>query len=119
MIYVAAEGSATILNRVVAYRTYHDVESFPLGIVTTGVNLLDPAADTDRLIALIIEKAKEIKAKADAEALAIRNRAYSKDPDFADYWMALEEYKTILPKFNKTMTTDSDFYKYLYNKRGR
>jgi len=64
-------------------------------------------------------KAKEIKAKADAEALAIRNRAYSQDPDFADYWMALEEYKTILPKFNKTLTTDSDFYKYLYSKRGR
>ena len=60
VIYVAAEGSATILNRVVAYRTYHDVESFPLGIVTTGVNLLDPAADTDRLISLIIEKATEI-----------------------------------------------------------
>jgi membrane protease subunit HflC len=64
-------------------------------------------------------KAKEIKAKADAEALAIRNRAYNQDPEFADYWMALEEYKTILPKFNKTMTTDSDFYKYLYNRRGR
>ncbi len=54
-------------------------------------------------------KAKEIKAKADAEALAIRNRAYSQDPDFADYWMALEEYKTILPKFNKTLTTDGGF----------
>ncbi len=64
-------------------------------------------------------KAKEFKAKADAEALDIRNRAYSQDPEFADYWMALEEYKTILPKFNKTLTTDSDFYKYLYNRRGR
>jgi membrane protease subunit HflC len=64
-------------------------------------------------------KAKEIKAKADAEALGIRNKAYNQDPEFADYWMALEEYKTILPKFNKTLTTDSDFYKYLYNKRGR
>jgi modulator of FtsH protease HflC len=64
-------------------------------------------------------KAKEIKAKADAEALGIRNRAYSQDPNFADYWMALEEYKTILPRFNKTLTTDGDFYKYLYNKRGR
>jgi len=64
-------------------------------------------------------QAKEIKAKADAEALAIRNKAYSQDPEFADYWMALQEYQTILPKFNKTLTTDSDFYKYLYNKRGR
>jgi len=74
--------------------------------------LLQIQSDADR-------KAKEIKAKADAEALAIRNRAYSQDPDFADYWMALEEYKALLPKFNKTLTTDPDFYKYLYNKRGR
>jgi len=64
-------------------------------------------------------KAQEIKAKADAEALAIRNRAYSQDPEFADYWMALEEYKAILPKLNKTMTTEADFYKYLYNRKGR
>jgi membrane protease subunit HflC len=64
-------------------------------------------------------KAKEIKAKADAEALVIRNRAYNQDPDFADYWMALEEYKVLLPRFNKTLTTDSDFFKYLYSKRGR
>jgi membrane protease subunit HflC len=64
-------------------------------------------------------KAKEIKAKADAEALAIRNRAYSQNPDFADYWMALEAYKTLLPKFDKTLTTDSEFFKYLYNKRAR
>ncbi len=64
-------------------------------------------------------KAKEIKAKADAQALAIRNQAYSRDPDFADYWMALEEYKALLPKFDKTLTTDSDFFKYLYSKRGR
>jgi membrane protease subunit HflC len=64
-------------------------------------------------------KAKEIKAKADAEALDIRNKAYSQDPGFADYWMALEAYKKLLPNFNKTLTTDSDFYKYLYNMRGR
>jgi len=33
--------------------------------------------------------------------------------------MAMEEYRTLLPKFNKTLTTDPDFYKYLYNKQGR
>jgi membrane protease subunit HflC len=64
-------------------------------------------------------KAKEIKAKADAEALAIRNRAYARDPDFADYWMALEAYKTLLPRFSKTLTTDAEFFKYLYSRRGR
>jgi len=78
----------------------------------TTRELLQIQSDAER-------KAKEIKAKADAEALAIRNRAYTQDPEFADYWMALEEYKTLLPKFNKTLTTEADFYKYLYNKRGR
>jgi modulator of FtsH protease HflC len=78
----------------------------------TTRELLQIQSDAER-------KAKEIKAKADAEALAIRNRAYSQDPDFSDYWMALEEYKVILPRFNKTLTTDSDFYKYLYSRRGR
>ncbi len=78
---------------------------------------------TSRELALVQSdaerKAKEIKAKADAQALEIRNRAYSQDPDFADYWMALEEYKALLPKFNKTLTTDAEFFKYLYGKRGR
>ncbi len=64
-------------------------------------------------------KAKEIKAKADAEALAIRHKAYGLDPGFADYWQALQEYKILLPKFNKTLTTDSDFFKYLSSMRGR
>ncbi len=78
----------------------------------TTRELLQIQSDADR-------KAKEIKAKADAQALEIRNRAYSQDPEFADYWMALEEYKALLPKFNKTMSTEADFYKYLYNRRGR
>ncbi|HVO40605.1 MAG TPA: protease modulator HflC [Spirochaetia bacterium] len=78
----------------------------------TTRELLQIQSDAER-------KAKEIKAKADAQALEIRNKAYSQDPDFADYWMALEEYKTLLPKFNKTMSTEADFYKYLYNRRGR
>ena len=75
-------------------------------------DLLQIQSDAER-------QAKEIKAKADATALDIRNKAYSQDPEFADYWMALEEYKTLLPTFNKTLTTDSDFFKYLYSKRGR
>jgi len=64
-------------------------------------------------------RAKEIKARADAQALAIRNQAYTRNPEFADYWMALEEYKELLPRFNKTLTTDAEFFKYLYSRRGR
>jgi hypothetical protein len=33
--------------------------------------------------------------------------------------MALEAYMVLLPKFNKTLTTDAEFFKYLYSRRGR
>ncbi len=64
-------------------------------------------------------KAKEIKAKADAEALNIRNKAYTKDTDFADFWMAIVQYQKILPNLKKILTTDFEFFKYLYKKSGR
>ncbi len=64
-------------------------------------------------------KAKEIKAKADAEALEIRNKAYNRDAEFADYWMAMQQYEKLLPKMRKILTTDFEFFKYLYKKSGR
>jgi len=63
--------------------------------------------------------AKEIKAKADAETLDIRNKAYSKDPEFADFWMALIQYQNLLPKMNKILTTDFEFFKFLYSPTGK
>lgn len=64
-------------------------------------------------------KAKEIKAKSDAKALIIRNRAYNRDTEFADFWMALVQYQKVIPKMRKILTTDIEFFKYLYNKLGR
>ncbi|MCP5108497.1 MAG: protease modulator HflC [bacterium] len=64
-------------------------------------------------------KAKEIKAKADAEALDIRNKAYGKDPEFADFWMAMQQYEKLLPKMRKILTTDFEFFKYMYKKGAR
>ncbi len=63
--------------------------------------------------------AKEVKAKADAEALEIRNKAYNQDPDFADFWMAMVQYEKLLPKMKKILTTDLEFFKYLYKKSGK
>ncbi len=65
------------------------------------------------------KRAKEIKAEADAKSLQIRNKAYSKDKEFADFWMAIKQYEKLLPKMRKTLTTDPDFFKYLYNKNGK
>jgi membrane protease subunit HflC len=63
--------------------------------------------------------AKEKKAKADAEALDIRNRAYNLDKEFAEFWMALVQYQKVLPQMKKILTTDFEFFKYLYNKDGK
>jgi len=59
-------------------------------------------------------QAKEIKSKADAEALDIRNAAYSKDAEFAEFWMAMKQYEKLLPKMKKILGTDFDFFKYIY-----
>jgi membrane protease subunit HflC len=65
------------------------------------------------------KQAKEIKAAADREALEIRNKAYSKDPEFADFWMAMDQYEKQLPKMKKVLSTDFEFFKYLYKKSGK
>ena len=74
--------------------------------------LLSITSDAERI-------AKEKKAKADAVALQIRNKAYSKDAEFADFWMAIVQYQKVLPKMRKILTTDFEFFKYLYKKSGK
>ncbi|MCK4761662.1 MAG: protease modulator HflC [Candidatus Aminicenantes bacterium] len=66
-----------------------------------------------------VRQAKEIKAKADATALEIRNKSYSKDAEFAEFWIALTQYQNLLPKMKKILTTDIEFFDYLYKKTKR
>lgn len=65
------------------------------------------------------KEAEEIKGKADAEATKIYAQAYERNQEFFKFWRALESYKTLLPKFKKTLTTDADYFDYLYNQAGR
>ena len=64
-------------------------------------------------------KAEAIRGDADAEATRIYAQAYNRDRDFFDFWRAVESYKTTLPKFDKTLSTDMDYFRYLYAPRGR
>jgi modulator of FtsH protease HflC len=63
--------------------------------------------------------AETTKGKADAEASRIYANSYNKDPSFFDFWRAIESYRQTLPSFSKTMSTDMDYFKYLYSTRGR
>lgn len=62
--------------------------------------------------------AEEIKGDADARASAIYADAYTRDPEFFEFWKAIEAYRTLLPNFRKTLTTDAEFFKYLYDQSG-
>jgi membrane protease subunit HflC len=63
--------------------------------------------------------AETTKGKADADATKIYSNSYNKDAGFFDFWRAIESYRKTLPKFTKTMSTDMDYFKYLYSPRGR
>jgi membrane protease subunit HflC len=59
-------------------------------------------------------QAEEIKGQADAEATRVYAAAYQADPEFFRLWRSLESYKELLPKFKKTLSTDAQYFDYLY-----
>lgn len=65
------------------------------------------------------ETSETIKGKADAEATRIYSDAYGNNAEFFEFWRSIESYKKILPNFRKTLTTDMDYFKYLYSAEGR
>lgn len=71
------------------------------------------------LLSKAFEEAETIRGNADAQAAKIYSDTYSMDPDFYEFWRSIESYRTVLPKFNKTLTTDMNYFKYLYSPTGR
>jgi membrane protease subunit HflC len=71
------------------------------------------------ILSAAYERAEAIRGAADAEATRIYAEAYGQDRDFFDFWRAVESYKTTLPHFNKTLSTDLDYFRYLYAPQGR
>ena len=65
------------------------------------------------------EKSESIKGRADAEATKIYSESYQADPEFFEFWRSVESYRKILPNFNKTLTTDMEYFDYLYEQNGR
>lgn len=59
-IYIAGEGSLSVRRRVAAYEKHFSVVVGHFGLISTALNLMDPSADVEDLIALIKAKAAEI-----------------------------------------------------------
>jgi membrane protease subunit HflC len=65
-------------------------------------------------------QAQTIMGNADARAARIYADAYSRDRDsssFFDFWRAIESYRQTMPKFDKTLTTGMEYFRYLYSTR--
>jgi membrane protease subunit HflC len=65
------------------------------------------------------ERAEIIRGEGDAEAARIYAEAYSLDQSFFDFWRAVESYRTTMPTFDKTLSTEMEYFKYLYSPTAR
>ncbi|MFP4564195.1 MAG: protease modulator HflC [Spirochaetia bacterium] len=61
------------------------------------------------------DRSEQIKGEADAEATRVYADSYEQDPDFFEFWRSIESYRRLVPSFRKTLTTDMDYFKYLYS----
>jgi membrane protease subunit HflC len=62
-------------------------------------------------------RSETVRGEADAEAARIYADAYNRDRGFFDFWRAIESYRQTMPKFDKTLTTDMEYFRYLYSPR--
>ncbi|MFW5716275.1 MAG: protease modulator HflC [Spirochaetota bacterium] len=74
--------------------------------------------EKNRILSEAFEEAEGIRGEADAEAAEIYSEAYSQNPDFFEFWRAIESYRDTLPRFRKTLTTDMDYFNFLYSESG-
>ena len=71
------------------------------------------------LLSEAYEISENIRGTADAEATRVYADAYNRDRDFFEFWRAIESYRTTVPNFAKTLSTDMDYFRYLYSPTGR
>lgn len=64
-------------------------------------------------------ESETIRGNADAQVISIYADAYNRDREFFRFWRAIESYRKTLPKFSKTLTTDMEYFDFLYNAEGR
>ncbi len=74
--------------------------------------------EKETILSSAYKEAETIKGKADAEATQIYADAYMQDPEFFEFWRSVESYRKVLPSFEKTLSTDMDYFKFLYDKEG-
>ncbi|MFW6292593.1 MAG: protease modulator HflC [Spirochaetota bacterium] len=75
--------------------------------------------EKNRILSTAFATAEDIRGQADATAARTYSDAYSQDEGFFEFWRAVESYRDTLPRFRKTLTTDLDYFDYLYSESGQ
>jgi membrane protease subunit HflC len=75
--------------------------------------------DVKKIQSEAYNQSEQIRGLADAEATQIYAEAYENNEEFFRFWRSIESYKKMLPRFQKTLTTDAEYFNYLYNTEGR
>lgn len=59
------------------------------------------------------------KGEGDATATRTYAEAYGQNPEFFKFWRSLESYKKTLPNFRKILSTEAEYFDYLYKIQNR
>jgi len=69
------------------------------------------------LLSAAYHQSQTIMGLADAEAARIYADAYNQNRTFFEFWRAIESYRTTLPRFDMTLSTDLEYFRYLFSSR--
>ena len=75
--------------------------------------------DKMRILSESYAKSEEIKGNADKEATRIYSEADRKNEEFFRLWTELESYKEVLGGVEKILSTDLEYFDYIYSKDGK
>ena len=73
--------------------------------------------DKRSILSAAYNRSETIRGEADAIAARTYAEAYNQERGFFDFWRAIESYRQTMPKFDKTLTTDMDYFRFLYSPR--
>ncbi|MCL2830646.1 MAG: protease modulator HflC [Betaproteobacteria bacterium] len=115
-----AEVSDSVYQRMRAERTRVAAELRALGAAEAERIRADANRQREVILAEAYRKAQEVKGKGDAEAAAIYAQAFSRNPEFYEFYRSLEAYRESFKTKNDLMIVDpnSDFFKFLKNALG-
>lgn len=117
-IRYSEELTESVYDRMVSERTRIARAYRSLGEGRKEQILGELEREKNRILSEAFEEAETIRGEADAQAARIYSQAYAQDPSFFEFWRAIESYRDTLPRFRKTLTTDLEYFDFLYSESG-